>query len=255
MSSAALFTKSQSGVPADFFPAEARGLERIRVEGGPPIPTVHELGPGRLVIDRIATGPPTAAAAAEFGRRLAVLHRAGGPTFGADADGYVATIPLDNTPTETWAEFYAVRRLSPALARAREVGGIGTSDAQVVERVIDALPSLAGPAESPSRIHGDLWAGNLLWATDGQVWLIDAAAACDGHRETDLAMLALFGAPMLDEILAAYDDAHPLSAGWDDRVALHQLHPLLVHAILFGGHYGSQATAAARRALKSNPRA
>lgn len=243
------FTKSQAGVPPDFFEAEARGLERIRVAGGPPIPAVHEVTSDRLVIERIATGSPTAAAATGFGQRLAVLHRAGGQAFGADADGYVATVPLDNTPAETWAEFHALRRLGPALLRARDAGGIGRSDAGVVEQVIEDLPALCGPAEPPSRIHGDLWAGNLLWSANGRVWLIDAAASCDGHRETDLAMLALFGAPMLDAIIAAYDDAFPLSAGWEDRIALHQLHPLLVHAVLFGGHYGSQAGAAARRAL------
>ena len=36
-------------------------------------------------------------------------------------------------------------------------------------------------------------------------------------------------------------------AGWRDRVPLHQVHPLLVHAALFGGGYGSQAVSAARR--------
>jgi fructosamine-3-kinase len=249
MSSARRFTKSQSGVPADFFEAEARGLDRLRVPGGPPIPAVHEVGPDRLVLDHITTGAPSVAAAAEFGRRLAVLHRAGGTTFGADADGYVATIPLDNAPTATWAEFHAVRRLRPVLGQARDVGAITASDADAVDQVISALPELAGPVEPAARIHGDLWAGNLLWSVDGEVWLIDAAASCDAHRETDLAMLALFGAPMLAEIVAAYDDAYPLSDGWEGRVALHQLHPLLVHAVLFGSDYGSRAGAAARRAI------
>ena len=96
-------------------------------------------------------------------------------------------------------------------------------------------PSLAGPPEPPSRIHGDCWSGNVLWS-GGRGWLIDPAAQ-GGHRETDLAMLALFGAPYLDRILAAYSDVAPLAAGWRDRVPLHQLHPLLVHACLFGSGY------------------
>jgi fructosamine-3-kinase len=272
MTPAPRYTKTQPGAPADFFTAEARGLDRLRVPGGPPIPAVHSVAPDRLVIDLIATGRPSLAAASRFGRRLAVMHQAGGPAYGADADGYVATIRLDNTPVsscptvphapngegekvrnarfgDSWAEFHAVRRLIPALALARDAGAIAPDDAALVERVIEALPELAGPPEPPARIHGDLWAGNLLWSVDGEVWLIAAAAACDGHRETDLAMLALFGAPMLGDILAAYDDAYSLSSGWEQRVALHQLHPLLVHAVLFGRHYGAQAGAAARRAI------
>jgi len=65
---------------------------------------------------------------------------------------------------------------------------------------------------------------------------------------TDLAMLALFGAPHLDAILAGYESASThLPGGWRDLIGLHQLHPLLVHAVLFGGSYGAQAAAVARR--------
>ena len=114
---------------------------------------------------------------------------------------------------------------------------------------MDRIDSLAGPAEPPSRIHGDLWAGNVLWSGD-RGWLIDPAAH-GGHRETDLAMLALFGAPHLDRILAGYNDTTPLAAGWRSRVPLHQLHPLLVHACLFGASYAGEVRSAARAVLSA----
>ncbi|WP_371127760.1 fructosamine kinase family protein [Streptomyces sp. KS_5] len=120
----------------------------------------------------------------------------------------------------------------------------------LIERVCERLPELAGPAEPPARLHGDLWNGNVLWGTDGHAWLIDPAAH-GGHRETDLAMLHLFGCPHLDRILDGYQDTAPLTAGWTDRLALHQLFPLLVHAVLFGRGYAEQALAAAGSALKS----
>ena len=41
----------------------------------------------------------------------------------------------------------------------------------------------------------------------------------------------------------------PLAAGWRDRVPLHQLHPLLVHACLFGAAYRQPVLDAARAAL------
>ncbi len=116
-----------------------------------------------------------------------------------------------------------------------------------MEAVIGRIRELAGPPEPPSRVHGDLWAGNVLWP-GGRGALIDPAAH-GGHRETDLAMLALFGAPYLDEILRTYDATVPLADGWRSRVPLHQLHPLLVHACLFGADYVPQVTAAARQAL------
>ena len=128
-----------------------------------------------------------------------------------------------------------------------DAGALRSEDTRLVEEVIDRIGSLAGAAEPPSRIHGDCWAGNVLWS-GGRGWLVDPAAH-GGHRETDLAMLALFGAPSLDRILAGYNDTVPLAAGWRSRIPLHQLHPLLVHACLFGASYREEVRSAARAAL------
>jgi fructosamine-3-kinase len=119
----------------------------------------------------------------------------------------------------------------------------------LVETVMSSIGELAGPPEPPSRIHGDLWSGNVLWS-GARGCLIDPAAH-GGHRETDLAMLALFGAPHLPEILQAYVATTPLADGWRSRVPLHQLHPLLVHVCLFGAVYVPQLVDAARMALSS----
>ena len=137
----------------------------------------------------------------------------------------------------------------PFVRRAVDAGALRPDDARLVEAVIDRIGSLAGPPEPPSRIHGDCWAGNVLWSR-GRGWLIDPAAH-GGHRETDLAMLALFGAPDLDRILAGYNDTVPLAAGWRSGIPLHQLHPLLVHACLFGASYREEVRTAARAALAS----
>jgi fructosamine-3-kinase len=137
----------------------------------------------------------------------------------------------------------------PYLKLARDRGGISPADANAVDRVVRRIVDLAGPDEPPARLHGDLWSGNLVW-TSGAVWLVDPAAH-GGHRETDLAMLALFGCPQLPRVLDAYQEATPLADGWEERVALHQLFPLLVHACLFGrgsggSGYGARAGEAAR---------
>ena len=198
-----------------------------------------------------AGGRPGPAAAERFGRDLARLHGAGAEAFGAPWPGFIASLPLDNEPArgpEAWPQWYANRRLLPFLRRAADAGTLAPADVRLVESVADRIGDLAGPAEPPSRVHGDCWSGNVLWSA-GRGWLIDPAAH-GGHRETDLAMLALFGAPGLDRILAAYAEASPLADGWRSRVALHQLHPLLVHACLFGSGYAGAVHDAARTALR-----
>jgi len=230
------------------FAAEANGLRWLAEASAVPVPEVLAVSPEALVISMIPAGRATPEAAFGFGTDLARLHAAGAAGFGAPWPGFIASLPLDNTQDAgEWPQWYARRRLLPFLSRAVDAGTLRADDARLVEAVIDRIGSLAGPAEPPSRIHGDCWAGNVLWS-GGRGWLIDPAAH-GGHRETDLAMLALFGAPHLDRILAGYNDTVPLAAGWRSRIPLHQLHPLLVHACLFGASYREEVRSAARAAL------
>jgi fructosamine-3-kinase len=259
----AFFVKAAAGGGApDAFAAEANGLRWLARAGAVPVPAVLGADESTLVIELLPPGEPTPGEARGFGAALARMHAGGAPGFGAPWPGYIASLPLDNTPADNtpagnasrgnagqpdWGSWYAERRLVPYLKQARDGGALSAADAHLVEAVIDRIGGLAGPPERPSRIHGDLWSGNLLWP-NGHGALIDPAAH-GGHRETDLAMLALFGAPYLEEILRGYAETVPLAGGWRSRVPLHQLHPLLVHACLFGSEYTSQVTAAARAAL------
>jgi fructosamine-3-kinase len=240
-----LFTKTRAGAPADFFEAEAAGLRWLAETATVAVPEVISVTASRLVLTWIEPGPATRESTDELGRSLAGLHRSGAPSFGAPWIGYVGALALDNTPADTWPAFYAEQRVRPYLRHAVDHGRIDPADAQAVDRVLHRLDELAGPAEPPARLHGDLWGGNVLTSRGGRAHLVDPAAH-GGHRETDLAMLALFGTPYLDRLLNAYREISPLADGWQDRVGLHQLHPLLVHAALFGGSYGSRAGAAAR---------
>jgi fructosamine-3-kinase len=210
-----------------------------------PVPEVIAATADLLLLEWVMPGTPTPAAAEELGRGLAGLHRAGATGFGAGQDGYIGSLPLPNDPADDWPKFYVKRRCEPFLRRASDRGALDPAAVAVIERALGRIPEFAGPAEPPARIHGDLWSGNVHYGRDGRAWLVDPAAH-GGHRETDLAMLALFGAPYLDRTLAAYDEAFPLAEGWRERVPLHQLHPLLVHAAMFGGGYAGQALAAAR---------
>jgi fructosamine-3-kinase len=253
-----------AGEVAAAFAAEANSLRWLAEAAAVPVPEA-------LVISMIPPGHATPEAAFRFGAELARLHAAGADNFGAPWRGFIARLPLDNTPVPPgratgpgsgrtpatgpgsgrtpWPEWYASRRLLPYLRLAADSGALRPEDGRLVEAVMDRIDSLAGPAEPPSRIHGDCWAGNVLWS-GRRGWLIDPAAH-GGHRETDLAMLALFGAPDLDRILAGYNDAVPLAAGWRSRVPLHQLHQLLVHACLFGASYREGVRSAARAALSA----
>lgn len=233
--------------------AEAAGLRWLADAGTVRVPAVHGHGRCRLVTDRVATGRPSARAAARFGRDLAVLHAAGAPAFGAPPpggpeDAYIGRARMRNVPGVDWPRWYAEQRVLPYLRRAVDDGTLHRSETAVFDRVCERLPELAGPGEPPARLHGDLWNGNLLWGADGHAWLIDPAAH-GGHRETDLAMLRLFGCPHLGDVLDGYQAAAPLADGWAERIGLHQLFPLLVHAVLFGRGYAEQALAAARTTL------
>jgi fructosamine-3-kinase len=240
--------KTRPNAPADFFRVEAAGLRWLAEPGAVSVPEVLAAEDDCLVLGWVESARPSVEAAESFGRALAALHRAGAETFGRPADGYIGVLPLPNRPADTWPDFYATRRVLPYLKLARDRGGISAEDAAVVDTALRRIVTIAGPDEPPARLHGDLWSGNLLWGQEARAWLIDPAAYA-GHRETDLAMLALFGCPQLPRVLDAYREAAPLADGWEERVPLHQLFPLLVHACMFGGGYGARAGDAARALL------
>jgi fructosamine-3-kinase len=247
------------------FAAEASGLRWLAAADAVPVPEVLAVADDVLALSWIPTGYPDQAASRRFGAELARLHAAGADGFGAPWPGVIAGLPLPNSGSADdpvmnpgqegeggWGPWYAAARLLPYVRIARDAGALTAAEAGLVEaaaaRVAEAGGSgVAGPDEPPSRIHGDCWSGNVLWS-DGRGWLVDPAAH-GGHRETDLAMLDLFGAPYLADIRAAYQEVSPLAPGWQARVPLHQLHPLLVHVCLFGASYTGSALAAARAVL------
>jgi fructosamine-3-kinase len=206
-------------------PDEAEGLERLgAVSGGPPVPDVVLVESDFLATTYVEQGQRASDHEESFGRALAVLHDTPFPHWGGGSH-WIGACPVDFSLCPDAASFYGAR-----LAELSRRCGLETP----VARVIDKLDRLLPPG-GPSLLHGDLWWGNLLFGADGQTWLIDPSVH-GGHPEEDLAMLALFG-ELPDRMLAAYAERLTLREGWQERVELFQLYPLLVHAVLFGGSY------------------
>ncbi len=241
------FVKTRGDVAPGEYAAEAASLRWLAEPGALRVPRVLEQDEHYLALEWVEPGRLGAEGEEELGRGLAALHGAGAPGFGSFAGeqrAWLGSLPLPNSPSDEWPSFYAERRLLPLARVARERGALRESGARAVERVCERIGELAGPAEPPVRLHGDLWSGNVLADADGHPWLIDPSAY-GGHREVDLAMLALFGSPA--RTIAAYEELTPLADGWQERVGLYQLLPLLVHAALFGGSYVQAAERMAAR--------
>ncbi|HWX97123.1 MAG TPA: fructosamine kinase family protein [Solirubrobacteraceae bacterium] len=244
----AAFVKTRPDAIPGEYAAEAAGLAWLAAPGALRTPAVLEVGEDYLALEWVAPGRLDGAGTREFGSGLAATHGAGAESFGATGAGATAgfgSLRLPNEPTDDWATFYAERRLRPLARIARERAALSSAGIEAVERVCERMDELAGPPEPPARLHGDLWSGNVMADADGRPWLIDPSAY-GGHREVDLAMLRLFGAPS-ERVFAAYEELAPLADGWQERVELYQLLPLLVHALLFGGSHRAAAERVAMR--------
>lgn len=232
-----VFVKTHRSPPEGFFSTEAAGLRWLAEPGALPVAEVLSVSddPAVLVLAWIDQGRPGPDTEAELGRGLVTLHASGAPCFGREDRRTTGSRGLPNEPTDDWAEFFATQRLIPLARLARDERALAPDTVRMLDRVADRLEDLGGPEEPPARLHGDLWAGNRLVDQEGRSWLIDPAAH-GGHREFDLAMMRLFGG-FGDDCFAAYEDSFPLAEGWRERVPLHQLAPLVVHAVKFGGSY------------------
>ncbi|WP_072313343.1 fructosamine kinase family protein [Agrococcus sp. Marseille-P2731] len=247
---------------------EAAGLAWLaeaEADGGTRIARARLEGEVLRVV-RVQPAAATDARAEALGRSLALLHASGAawhscppPSAAAPFEVGSSRTPLAPAPVgdgRRWGEAWAATAVRPIVERCAASGRLDGDDARTVLRAVDRMaasdfdapqPALvASSAHDVARIHGDLWSGNVLWSdVDTGAVLIDPHAQ-GGHAETDLAMLALFGLPRLERVLAAYDERSPLADGWRERIPMQQLQPLLVHTLLFGGGYAEQAVAVAR---------
>ena len=249
--------------------AGLRWLAAAEETGGIRIAHVIEAARDRLVEERIKTGAPTRAAACRIGAALARMHAAGAPWWGcpppdtprgARGIGRALTPWAESGAAKSWGAFFAEYRIAYYVRILCDEGTFGPRETALFDRVCARLA--AGDFDAPqpalvrdagtccARLHGDLWAGNVLYLADTDARtggaLIDPMAY-GGHAETDLAMLQLFGYPYLDDVLAGYDEVSPLADGWRERVGLHQLAPLLLHCVLFGGGYVPETLDTARQ--------
>lgn len=243
-----LFVKTHANPPAHFFSTEAAGLQWLHETGTVRIPQVlaYSDDPPFLALQWIEPGHGDDDAL--LGSSLAELHRKPVAAFGRSDSRTTGSLALPNDPCDTWAEFYAERRLLPLASKARAKRALANSDCDALEAIADQLSATSIANDRPSLLHGDLWAGNRLVDDDGNSWLLDPAAH-GGHREFDLSMMQLFGGYSA-RCFEAYHATYPLAPGFMHRVPLHQLAPLVVHAIKFGGSYKSSVRQAIHQTEK-----
>lgn len=234
-----VFVKHGAHAPHAMYEAEAAGLRWLADADALRVPRVLAVGqtdgPAFLALEWLDQGTPSPQHDELLGRGLARLHASGAPGFGWRAPGFIGPLEVPNEPTPTWAEFYGRRRLLPLARVAVQRSRLAPAELTRIEHLCERLGDLLGPEEPPARLHGDLWSGNAVVLADGSPALVDPAAY-GGHREVDLAMMRLFGG-FSERVHAAYEEVHPLAEGADERVALMQVLPLLVHVVLFGGGY------------------
>jgi protein-ribulosamine 3-kinase len=245
------FAKWNDDCAPDLFLSEAAGLRALREAGGPlRIPEVlvaREAAadrPAFILMEYLAPGSGRAGDDEALGRGLAAIHARPAAGFGFPVTTYCGPTAQDNREARSWSEFYAERRLRPLLSRLDAEGRLGRSELEVLDRLVDRVPTLVAEDARPALIHGDLWSGNVLATPLGPALVDPACAACD--RELEFGITTLFGG-FSERFFAAYHEALPLAAGWRERNPLYQLYHLLNHHLIFGGHYGAEALRIARR--------
>jgi protein-ribulosamine 3-kinase len=236
------------GRSPDYFELEADGLARLERTRTMRIPKVmlHGVrdGIGYLVMELIDTATATNRFWERAGTGLAALHRHSNAQFGLDRDNYIATLVQSNREHDLWHTFLIEERFGPQLKLARDRKRVEAGLLLRFERLFNRLEQLI-PKEPPALLHGDLWHGNILCTTGEEPVLIDPAVHY-GHREMDIAMARLFGG--FDQaFFDAYRETWPLADGWEERLELHSLYPLLVHGNLFGGTYFEQVDRVLRK--------
>jgi protein-ribulosamine 3-kinase len=246
------FVKWNASSPPDLFLREADGLRALLAAGSElVVPQVFLAAspsagsPGFIVMEYLSPAGGRGGAADEvLGRGLAAIHRSTADAFGFEADTYCGPTRQDNARSTSWVEFYRDRRLAFLVDLVAAARGLRASERRPLDRLLGRLADLLPHAPSPSLVHGDLWSGNVMASARGPALFDPACAYAD--REMEFGITTLFGG-FSERFFRAYEEAWPLPPDWRERIPLYQLYHLLNHHLIFGGHYGAEALAIARR--------
>jgi fructosamine-3-kinase len=231
------------------FEKEARGLKLLRAPGVirvPEVLTTDDTGQfSYLLTEFISSGSRALDYWDQLGKNLAALHKVSNERFGLDHNNYIGSLPQSNEYEVDWITFYIKHRLEYQLKLAVDHGKMGKNQMDKFQKLYVVLTDILPGDEAPSLIHGDLWGGNLMTGPSGGPVIFDPAVYF-GHREIDIAMTKLFGG-FGSIFYEVYEEVFPLTAGFEDRIDIYQLYPLLVHVNLFGGGYISQVNSILNR--------
>ena len=231
------FLKQNFETTADMFEKEARGLNTLRISGGPGVPKVFLVGKAYLLLEDLQASSPCEDFWQLFGRQLALIHNQVNEAYGFQEDNYIGANPQQNTWMENGHDFFRERRLKPQIQLTHRQSFLTAKDIRMLEELLVKLTDLV-PEQPASLIHGDLWSGNLMTDKEGKPAIIDPAVHY-GWAEADLAMTDLFGR-FPDSFYDAYIEVRPLEPGYRSRYPIYNLYHLLNHLNLFGGGYLSQ---------------
>ncbi len=244
-----LFIKwnDRSAYPS-MFEKEAKGLDLLRTTKTLRIPEVIGYGESEIfqfiLLELIESKPRATDFWKTLGQKLASLHRHSAPSFGLDHNNFIGSLLQHNKPSNSWIDFFIHQRLEFQINLARDNDKPVHSLKKKLEKLYLKLPALM-PVEKPALLHGDLWGGNLVSDEKGYPCLIDPAVYY-GHREAELAYTQLFD--HFDRTFyKTYEEVFPLEPGFEERVDIYNLYPLLVHLNLFDGNYLHQAEAIVNR--------
>jgi fructosamine-3-kinase len=227
------FVKWNTNSKANMFQTEYNGLKVLKDTNTIRIPNVLCFDDDFLILEFIPPSNPNNAFWEVFGQKLALMHKQTHSKFGLDFDNYIGSLYQDNTQNKNWTEFFIQNRLQAQLS----IGNFSGTLLSDFDKLFQKLPNLF-PNEKPALLHGDLWSGNFLAKNGDTPMLIDPAIYY-GNREMDIAMSKLFGG-FNSDFYFAYNESHPLENGWEERIQICNLYPLLVHVNLFGGAYINQ---------------
>ncbi|MEO9887568.1 MAG: fructosamine kinase family protein [Balneola sp.] len=233
------FLKWNGSAPEHMFKSESKGLKMLfDAKTELIIPEVILIGKDFLLLSLIESCSANSASDFNFGVQLAKLHRNSSENFGLDHDNFIGKLPQRNRTHKSWANFFIQERIEPQIKLGIDSGKFLDSLDNKIEKLASVVEKLF-PDEPPALLHGDLWSGNYMYTTNGIASIYDPAVYY-GHREMDLAMTKLFGGFSKD-FYEGYDSEYPLEDGFEERIQLCNLYPILVHANLFGGGYVNQA--------------
>ena len=166
---------------------------------------------------------------------ISKIHQNTNNRYGFQFDAQIGALKQTNEFIDNWVVFFREKRLNSIFELINNDDPMTNNINQKIEKLLKNIHNHIPNNPIHRLLHGDLWAGNILYNNGKLVGLIDPGIFF-GHNELEIAYLTWFNF-VNEEFLKIYSNIIPIERDYFEYEPIYQLYYCLLNVHLWDRIY------------------